>query len=421
MNPKSVAARPDGTLRLGLFPKESGLDHEVFRGQSRTHDIAFLFHKGTPAGKLNEFFTGTQLPLRAFASPAYYCREAKAFGPIAESSKELFGDDWAKVEAHDKKMSASIAAIIKKLDGHKYGPKPVDSYGFYPWGDQYHWYFGNKEKSPNDRPEWHLSWAGNYYDYPNACLLQFLRTGDRRFRDRWECSARHAGDVFMCHWHHKAKYNGACRYCPARNHVALDNGAPYVSIEFNHAKSQCIFNLYYLYGDLRSLDNAMLLANNALNNHAADSGWAARGLGAHLAQIWCAWELTGEDKYLNRLKDMTRKGLGQTKAGKYKKGGKFMWGIAYEGMVYSYWATRDEKIVDALKSAYAKRLSDSYIIPNLALGAAFLYYKTGDEKYKDYAWKALAKADTKARPKAFGLKWRNSAYALYYLSNAAGK
>ena len=50
---------------------------------------------------------------------------------------------------------------------------------------------------------------------------------------------------------------------------------------------------------------------------------------------------------------------------------------------------------------------------------ATVYYKTGEDKYKDYAWKALAKADTKPRPKAFGLKWRNSAYALYYLSNAA--
>ncbi len=422
MNPKAVVAKVDGTLRLGFFPEESNLDHEVFRGQSRTHDITLRFHSGVGPEVLNQFFAGTQLPLRAFAPSAYYCREAKAFGPIAESNPKLFGDDWPKVLEHDKKMSDSMEKIIKKLDGKRYGaPGPVDSYGFYPWGDQYHWYFSKKENSPNDRPEWHYSWAGNYYEYPNTCLLQFLRTGDNRFRDRWESSARHVGDVFICHWHHKAKYIGACRYCPARNHVALDNGSPYVSIEFNHAKSQCVFNLYYLYGDLRSLDNAMLLANNALNNHSADKGWAARGLGAHLAQIWCAWELTGEKKYLDRLKYMAKRGMGPTKSGRYYKGDKFMWGIAYEGMVYAYWATGNEEIIDALKGAYEKRLADEYMISNLVLGVALLYHKTGEEKYKDYAWKVLATADSLPRPKIFGLKWRNSAYALYYLSNAAEK
>jgi hypothetical protein len=424
MWPKAVVARPDGTLRLGLFPAEGGTDFEVFMGQSRTHDLTFLFHKGLGADGLNTFFSGSQRPLRAFASPRYYCREAKAFGPIADSDQALFGADWPKVEAHDKTMLKSIEGILKNLDGEQRAGRVMESYGFYPWGDSYHYSWSNKEKSPNDRPEWTYSWEGNYYDFPNACLLQWARTGEKKFLERFEPNARQIGDVFMCQYHPKEKLIGACRYCPPRNHVSTDDGAPYVSIEFNHAKSQSIFNCYYLLGDMRSLDNARLLMNNAMNNHDADSGWAARGLGAHLAQIWCAWELTGEKACLERLKGMVRKGLGQTKSGKYQKGDRFMWGIADEGMVYAYWATKDQAILDALKSGYQDRMQNSYLNGNMALGAAFVYALAGDAACRDFAWKNIekpgqgGKAGPITRPKDYGMSWRNVPYALYFLSKA---
>ncbi len=424
MWPKAVGAKPDGTLRVGLFPSEAGMDWEVFMGQSRTHDLTFLFHKGVAAKDLNAFFVGTQRPLRAFASPAYYCRTAKAFGPIADSDPALFGDDWAKVQEHDAVMLKSIERILKNLDGEKRNGRVHESYGFYAWGDSYHWSWPNRGKSPNDRPEWTYSYEGNYYDFPNACLLQFVRTGEKKFLERFEPNARHVGDLFMCQHHPKPQLCGACRYCPPRNHVSTDDGAPYVSIEFNHAKSQCVFNHYYLYGDLRSLDNALLLANNALNNHAADSGWAARGLGAHLAQLWCAWELTGDTKYRDRIKGMVRKGIGQTRSGTYKKGGRFMWGIADEGMIYAYWVTGDTVIVDALKSAYPARIENGYLNGNMVLPAAFVNAMTGDAACRDFAWKNLekprqgGKAGPITRPKDYGMSWRNAAYGLYYLSKA---
>ncbi len=420
MFPKSIGVLDGGTLRVGLYAEEAGSDLEVFMGQSRTHDLTFLFHKGMSANELNDFFIASQKPLRAWAAPEYYCRIARPFGPIAESRKELFGKYWDDVTSHDRKMLSSIRRILKNLDGEKRNGHVHESYGFYPWGDSYHWYWPKRQNSPNDRPEWHLAWAGNYYDFPNACLLQFLRTGEKTYLERFEPCARHVGDVFICHYHPKKSLWGACRYCPPRNHVATDDGRPYVSVEFNHAKSQCVFNHYYLFGDLRSLDNAKLLANNALNNHAADTGWAPRGLGAHIAQLWCAYELWGEKKYLDRIKDMVRRGLPQVRRGKFRKGGKFMYGIAYEGMVYAWWVTRDPAIVDALKAAYDVRIkNNSRGYTNMALGAAFVYAMTGEEKYRDFAWKCIRRGKATPRPKSFGLQWRNTAYALFYLSNAA--
>ena len=77
-------------------------------------------------------------------------------------------------------------AIEKKLDGFTYGGLTRDSYGFYTWGDTFHWSWKNFGKSPKQTPEWMFSYAGNYYDYPHASLLQFVRTGDRQFFDRFE-------------------------------------------------------------------------------------------------------------------------------------------------------------------------------------------------------------------------------------------
>lgn len=424
MWPKAVGAKADGTLRVGLYPAEHKSDFEVFMGQSRTHDLTFLFHDGMKAEELNDFFKGSQRPLRAFASPKYYCRESKAFGPIADSDQALFGDNWSKVQDHDKTMLQSIEGILKNLDGEKRNGKLMSSYGFYAWGDSYHYSWGAKDKSPNDRPEWTYSWEGNYYDFPNACLLQFARTGEKKFLERFEMNARHVGDVFVCHWHPKPELIGACRYCPPRNHVSTDDGAPYVSIEFNHAKSQCVFNNYYLYGDLRSLDNAMDLASHCMKNRAADSGWAARGFGHMLAQIMCSYELTGDQQYLERMKAISKKGLGQTRSGKYAKGGDFMWGIADEGQVYAYWLTKDPEIVDALKACYDERQKSSYMCGNMALGAAFVYAMRNDEKARDFAWKNIGKACQGGkggpifRPKDYGMAWRNVPFAMYYLSDA---
>lgn len=424
MWPKAVTAKPDGGLRVGLYPSEHKSDLEVFMGQARTHDLTFLFHAGITATALNDFFKGTQRPLRAFASPKYYCRDTKAFGPIADSDASLFGDNWAIVRDHDKVMLQSIQGILKNIDGEQRNGRVMSSYGFYAWGDSFHYSWNAKDKSPNERPEWTYSWEGNYYDFPNACLLQFARTGEKKFLERFEPNARQVGDVFMCNWNPNEKLQGACRYCPPRNFVSTDDGAPYVSEEFNHAKSQCVFNHYYLYGDLRSLDCAQLLANNALNNHAADTGWAARGFGHLMTQLLCAYELTGEKKYADRMAKLAPYALEQAKTGKYAKGDKFMWGIADEGLVYAYWMTKDQAIIDGLKASYLIRSQNSYLCGNMSLGAAFVYAMTGDTTCKEFAWKNIGKAGQGGkdgpitRPKDYGMAWRNMPFALYYLSNA---
>jgi hypothetical protein len=54
----------------------------------------------------------------------------------------------------------------------------------------------------------------------------------------------------------------------------------------------------------------------------------------------------------------------------------------------------------------------------MALGNAYLYAVTGEQKYRDVAWKAWGRGKATNRPKSFGLTWRNTGYALYFLSKA---
>jgi len=424
MYPKGLEVDDKGVLRVHMYEVVADPDAQpwvkvpwdVYMGQSRTHYLTVKFHAGESPKALNDFFAGTQRPLMAWAPGKYYLRDTHAFGYAAESDPKLFGGNkWETVKAYDAKLEDSINQITKKLDGHTYG-LTRDSYGFYTWGDTFHWgSWPGFQKSPKKTPEWMLSYAGNYYDFPNAALMQFLRTGNKTFLRRFIPNAIHVGDVFTCHYHPRKDLWGACRYCPPRNHVAVDNGAPYVSVEFNHNKSQCVFNLYYLTGDLRTLDNARLLANNAYANHDADSGWAARGIGHQLAALWCAYELTGEKKYLDRMKGLAYRAMAQWRRGRYRRGG-FHDGIANEGLVYYYWVSRDPKVIEDLKTGIDKKGDKAGRYTNMALGNAMVYAVTKDQKYAELAWKAFGRGRVSSRPKSFGLAWRNTPFALYFLA-----
>jgi hypothetical protein len=282
----------------------------------------------------------------------------------------------------------------------------------------YHWKWDAQEKAPYDTINWRYSFEGNYYDYPHVMFQGFLRTGDKLFLERFIPNAIQVGDVHAVNYHPNQALIGACRYCPPRNFVATDDGAPYVSSEFNHYKSQCVYAYYYLTGDRRSLDHCKMLANNVLKNRDADSGWAARGVGAQLAGLWNAYELTLEPQYLERMKFMAKRAMDQFREGRYRVGGDFMWGMANEGLCYYYWLTGDPAVIETFKEGYPKcKAKTGY--PNMALGLAMTYRVTGDEQFRDWAWKALGREHAGLGPHGIGQNMRSSHFALFFLSDAS--
>lgn len=417
MHPKRLVAEADGTIKVGLYaPGVQPL--EVYRGQSRTHNVTFLFHDGRAAPeRLNALFAAEQRPLRAWAAPRYYCREAPAFGPMAENDPALFADRWSAVERHNGVMLESLRLLLAFVDGGSYGSVTRDSYGIYAWGDRFHWAWPAFDKSPLPSHEWRQSWAGNYYDYPNAMVLQFLRTGERLYLERFWPNAPQIGDVHTTQWHPRRELIGACRYCPPRNFVATDDGTVYSSNEFNHYKSQSVFAHWYLTGDRRSLEQCRLLANNALHNRDADSGWAARGIGAQMIGLWNAYELWRDPRYFERLRGLAGKAMEQFKSGKYRVGG-FHDGIANEGLCHYYWVSGDPAVIETFKTGYPLNKGRS-AYPNMALGAALTYRITGEARFAEWAWTALGSSKVSPRVHGPATQYRGNAHALYFLSDVS--
>ncbi|MHC4917813.1 MAG: hypothetical protein ACYTGB_20240, partial [Planctomycetota bacterium] len=426
MFPRAVEAGGDGKLRAGLFAREAGKPLDVYMGQGRTHYLTYLFGGGGDRQLMN-FFAGRQMPLRAVCTPKYYCRDSQAFGRIVDADYSLFPADLVEpAKTYDKALRESINYIENKIDGHTYGGVRVDSYGYYPWGDVFHWANTSKVKDP-----WNILWESNYYDYPWACLLQFARTGDQDFLDICDRHGLHLADVFMCKYHPKKHLCGACRYSPPANHVGLDKNyktpQPYVSVEFNHHKALSILHRYLLLGDLRARDDFMLALNNARLNR--EGSWRqCRGPGAKLWTLTEGYRLLGASA--GDVMDMMKKTAGAGRRHLDKKGGKgfghskgqFMYGHATEGLIRYWWITGDDKAVETVRGMNDWLISADKVGAagkNSAMSMAFLWRRTGEGKYREAALRLLRRSGKKTRPKSFGQEYRSTAYAWYFLSKLA--
>jgi hypothetical protein len=429
MFPKAVEATDDGKLRAALYARECGKPLDVYMGQGRTHYLTFLFHGQTDGKTLSDVFAGSQMPLRAVATPKYYCRDTQVFGPLADSDPSLYPADLADLaKKYDDIIKKSAETITKKIDGCSYQGVTMDSYGYLNWGDLFHWANAEGVTDP-----WNILWESNYYDYPWAAFLQFLRTGDLMYVDILDRNGLHLADVFMCKWHPQKELRGACRYSPPANHVGNDTDykapQPYLSVEFNHHKAQSMLTRYLLLGDLRARDDFMLALNNATLN--SEGAWRqARGPAAKLATLTEGYLLTHGEDVMKMLKTTAAGGV-KTKPGGFQQGtknskdGAFQWGLALEGLIRAWWITQDPEIVKAVQAQddwlLEKDMIKQATTPNAALGMAFAWRQTGEQKYRDAAIELLKQVGETRRPKQFGQYTRTLPYAWYYLSNLAEK
>lgn len=433
MFPKAMEAG-NGKLRAGLFAKEVDKPLDVYMGQGRTHYLTFLFHGKFADKATSEFFAGTQMPLRAVASPKYYCRDTEAFGKVADADPSIYPADVAAAEKnYDDLLKKSAEYINKKIDNATYNGVTMDSYGYLAWGDVFHYANDTGVTNP-----WNILWESNYYDYPWACGLQFARTGDLMYVDILDRHGLNVADVFMCKWAPQKMYWGACRYSPPANFVGNDvsykTPKPYFSVEFNHHKAQSILARYYLLGDLRAKDDFMLALNNAMTN--PEASWRqSRGPGAKLATLYSGYLLTRDPKCLEQMKKCVAAGIqAATKNGgpyffaEKRDGGLFMIGISSEGLGYYFQLTGDPATLELLKSVadfmsgkIESAKNKDVCTTNITFALSLVYRQTGDEKYKKACLDQFARSGTEQRPKGFGQHWRNCAYTWYYLSNLGEK
>jgi hypothetical protein len=442
--PKGFEVRSDGALRLALFP-ESARPVNIYTGVAKTHEMLLSFGAGNQSAQVDH-------PLYAVAAPKWYTRDTRALGRLVESSPEAIKPQyWPLVQKYDRWLVACREAVLGKRDrGFEFLGRRYDEYGMLNFGDAMH-----KLVSQDRRPDYGIHWDTQYYDFPHALFLHFFRTGDLKSFDTAVEAAAHLADVDISH--HAAEpdapWPGAARTGPGLNHwTRYSNGVFMSSSSWCFYKNESLFDRYLLTGDLWSRDVARMSADWAVNYNGLDIQSNTRSIGNGVFAMLKAYEVFGDQKYLDRLKwiidcvhawqdgDVERlKTLSRRIVWDpiFKNGyshQSWMYGIALEAMAQASWTTGRAEIPAYMRRAAdwifaspkewdpARRMFLNAPVHSVMLtpGLAYIAETSRERKYFDVALEGFRRqteaGDLTDRLKLFAQLFRNSQRFPWYLS-----
>ena len=256
--PKAVKSDGSG-IYVMLVPE--GIGKVVFEsGMSREQRFQLHFHGAEE--KLAEIDNRSliyQMPDRPWLDPEMY-RDAG-----------IAPDIFVRPEKMDPE--AEIALILR-CDAHS------RSFGMLNFGDA-----PDMNYTLQGRGRGMLVWTNNEYDFPHACALLYMRTGERRFLDYAIAAGSHWMDVDVCHYSKDPlRLGGQWEHC--RRHV-LDS-----TMVCSHEWVEGLLDLYHLTGYNRALETALGIGENIRRlletpayqtrgeSNARETGWALRSLTA---------------------------------------------------------------------------------------------------------------------------------------------
>jgi len=424
LHPKALKVDGKGTLQIGLYP-DMHQPLDIYTGVSRTHDLLFCFSSESESeDRLQSVFAGFQRPLQAMAPIRWYTRDTGAFGKLVEADPDLFGENWPLVEKYLSWWKTNFDNLKRARDGRQLRGLVRDAYGWLDFGDGLHWAWEKGNPDPRN-----LAWAGNYYDFPHASLLHFLLTGNWGYYDFFVEHSRHLADIHMVHYDPDPMFIGSNRYCPPTDHVRMDPGRDnhytaaqvYVSDTFNHHKTQSLFEKYLLTADPHALDSARKGLDYAFRHQRSDSAYnQPRGPGHQLLTLVAGYELTGEQKYLDRCRLIIEAGkrVQEKYSGAFtpSRGARFQFGITLEGLRSYYEVSGDESIPPMIHRAMDYLMTEGVRTTNLAHACGFLFARTGDQRFLDYGLQMISGDRVFEHPvKNTALALRSTPYFLFYL------
>ena len=423
--PMGLIVGPAGTLALELKP--AGTDRiDLYTAGAKTHFL--FFHFAAPgAVPPAAIAAGTTHPLVAAPSPDWYCQETRVMGDLFSANPDLYDLKYRDlVSRYQRQVDACLHRLISNR------PRPgwkVDEYGWLNFGSGLHHPNYVRESA---QESW---WDGNYYDFPHAAIINYLRTGDLINLTTAEEAGLHLADLDICHsFPGYPDRAGSPRSGPVvghfRNYASGQNYQGHDSFTFY--KNESLYELYYLTGErwyhevgLMSSDFAMAFWGKGALRNLAHGIWG----------VLSAYRDTHDQKYLDRARffvDQWGKPWQNANQGSFKDQ-QWMYGLVFEAYDKYYRLTGDKetaaylvKALDALISEFWKPEGGTGGLDGINLiGYGLGYEYTGNE---EYLRKGLVLLERLSRPdgegdrvKTFAQNFRASPYFLKYLTIGYGR
>jgi hypothetical protein len=275
---ETTAYRELGTLDVPERAQAMGL--------AKTHEALFYFHAGdVRTAEVDAVAKAFQMPSVIVASPEYY-QETDVLDRFIVPSK-------GTCPTLEKRLTEIHDFFLNHIEISQW-------YGMIDWGDIQHVYasqfrtgresdFKIREKWSYDEGRW--AWTNTEGMPGLSYVLQFFRTGDRKYFDYAEIEAKHSQDVdiFQC-----GRYKGRGHTRHNVNHWGDGD------IEDRISQPDSPRFCYYLTGNSRSRDVSELVVDgHYMKTETGNAGGPT--FGAHIYGLLTRWEMTGNPKNEKKL------------------------------------------------------------------------------------------------------------------------
>ena len=266
------------------------------KGCGKTHSMVFVFHgAGVKEADLLSSVRALDAKALVRCEPARYA-DTGALGRYSTPAAGAF----LEIEQY---MSRTFDLLLDSQERYRW-------YGFFSYGCIQSMYNRIHKLGRWDCDFGRWGWAGNdgAGRLNHAFLLQYLRTGDRRYFDEGEASVLNNYDVWMVH---TPEYFWDFNFATARDvrglvhrHNVQPFGCPYVGARGAYPVGMKIY--YYLTGSGRARDGLDEVLSAAVE-YLDGKGWrlghsgGVDGFGTAAQSLLCAWERTGDAKYRDYL------------------------------------------------------------------------------------------------------------------------
>lgn len=321
--PKAVEAE-GGALRVRLFPGQFGDLFELQGGEQKTHTVWLHFGDADEASVAA--LDWVHNPAAAHASPGWYstCGALPYLAPA---------EPGGRLENYLGEVIGGDNSLFARRE-------IIDEYGWRHYGEVY----ADHEAAYYEGPSPVVSHFNNQYDLVHGALLQFYRTGDRRWFELLDPLARHVVDIDIYHTNRdKAAYNGGLFWftdhykdaatCTHRTYSRANcrpgdrsyGGGPSSS----HLFTTGLLHYYYLTGAPQARAAVLGLADWVVNmddgrrnvlglvddgptglaSYTGDLGYhgPGRGCGLSVNALLDGWLLSGRRAYLEKAEELIRR------------------------------------------------------------------------------------------------------------------